>query len=119
MMHPRKDPKTARRRRKRNKRRNVQVPQKLTKRTEKIRKKAKKSSPFFRKIFFPFSFAMSRPCGYSVCSLCRKNTKELRNIPEEYTGPIFPPTGHFQIQRCCRNCLRFSSSWIAVRFPFR
>jgi len=69
-----------------------------------------------KKSFFSFWFPMSHPCGYSVCSLCRKNTKDLRNIPEAYTGPIFPPTGHFQLQKCCRNCLRFCQAWIHVRF---
>ena len=63
-----------------------------TQRKEKnMRKKPKKKvSLFLQKRFFSFWFPMSHSCGYSVCSLCRKNTKDLRNIPEAYTGPIFP-----------------------------
>ena len=72
---------------------------------------------FFQKFFLLLlSLLMSSPTGYSVCSLCKKRCEDLRKIPTEYDGPIFPPSGRLQLQKCCRNCLDFCRAWIQVGF---
>ena len=95
---------------------NVQIREKQTKRRL-ISGKKNLFPTFFQNFFLLLlSLLMSSPTGYSVCSLCKKRCEALRKIPTEYDGPIFPPSGRLQLQKCCRNCLDFCRAWIQVGF---